>query len=99
MNREDEMFTDVSLKGFEEWCYAVCDHYFHKPPFKGSAHLCDSSDDYYGWTEFDFTIYDENHNDMTEVVNALSKADYYELYRDLLSEYEMYLENKYVGDF
>lgn len=99
MNRENEMFTDVALKGVGEWCYAVCDHYFHQPPFNGSAHLCDSSDDYYGWTEFDFTIYDENHNDMTEVVNALSKEDYDDLYWDLLGEYEMYLGNKYEEDY
>ena len=56
MNRQDEMFTDVALKGVDEWCYAVCDHYFHQPPFNGPAHLCDSSDDYYGWTDFELNL-------------------------------------------
>lgn len=31
-------------------------HFHHQPPFRGSAHLCDSSSDYYGYTEIDFDV-------------------------------------------
>lgn len=33
--------------------------YFHKQkPFKGPARLCDSRDDYYGYTEVEFEVLD-----------------------------------------
>ena len=39
-------------------CGIVVDYYVCVPPFQGSAHLCDSSDDYYGFTEFEYTVLD-----------------------------------------
>lgn len=40
-------------------------HYFNQPPHKGSALTCDSSDDYYGYTEcewewVDWALFDQD---------------------------------------
>ena len=33
-------------------------HYFHQPPHRGSKYTCDSSDDYYGYTEVEWDYVD-----------------------------------------
>ena len=39
-------------------CIAEVTHYFRQPPHRGSAHTCDSDQDYYGYTECEFDILD-----------------------------------------
>lgn len=39
-------------------CLLGVTHYFEQKPFKGSAYLCDSSDDYYGYTDVEYDILD-----------------------------------------
>lgn len=37
----------------------VVTHYYKQLPFTGSAWQCDSDSDYYGYTEFEYDLYDE----------------------------------------
>lgn len=39
-------------------CGIHVDHFVHVPPSKLAPHQCDSADDYYGYTEADFTVLD-----------------------------------------
>ena len=64
-------------------------HYLHQPPFKGSPHQCDSSDDYYGWTEFEFDIYDDEGVDRYELNQYITPQEH----DRLLKEYQESLVN------
>lgn len=39
-------------------CGIVVDYYLNVPPWRGSAYDCPSDWDYYGYTEFEFTVVD-----------------------------------------
>lgn len=99
MNKLNEAFTDVEIEGVDSLCYAVCDDYIHQPPFNGSPYQCDSDWDYYGFTQFSFSIYDDKGNDMSEIIDALPEEDYDNLYTILLKEYEDQLGHSYLGDY
>jgi hypothetical protein len=64
-------------------------HYLHHPPFKGSAYQCDSSDDYYGFTEFEFDIFDDEGVDRYELHQHITPQEY----DRLLKEYQRSLAN------
>lgn len=65
--------------------------YFHyQPPWRGSAHTCDSDLDYYGYTEIDFDVLDRRgrkadwlerkmtDDDRTEIENTAKELMGYE---------------------
>lgn len=39
-------------------CLIEVTFFLSVPPWRGSAHTCPSSDDYYGYTDIEFDVYD-----------------------------------------
>lgn len=52
----DRMEIETRVAGIP--CIAKVTSYFRQAPHRGSAWTCDSSDDYYGWSEVEFDILD-----------------------------------------
>lgn len=81
----NDLFVTILGQDYRVWVT----HYSHKPPFKGSPHQCDSSDDYYGWTEFWFDIFDDEGVDRYELHQHITPQEY----DRLLKQYEARLAN------
>ena len=52
----------------------VVDHYFNQPPHPGSALTCDTPDDYYGYSEFNYHILDQ-YGEPSEALSSLVTPD------------------------
>ena len=97
---KDKAFTELFLDEVEGLCYVVCNHYFKKEPFRGSPFHCDSDWDYYGYTEFEFSVYDEDDNDITDIIDSLDRKEYNRLYNRFLELFEQKLaEDIFYGDY
>lgn len=57
-------------------CGICIDSYHHVPSFQGSPHLCDSADDFYGYTETEFTIVDRKGYDANWLASKATDADH-----------------------
>jgi hypothetical protein len=63
------------------WCEFTVEvtHFDHHPPHRGSPHTCDSSDDYYGYTDIDWKFVDwcVTDQDGGEVACGLGEPEYF----------------------
>lgn len=71
-------------------CVIGVTYFHHQPPWRGSAHTCDSDWDYYGYTEMDFDVLDRRgrkaewlerkmtDDDRTEIENTAKELMGYE---------------------
>ena len=76
-------------------CFANPETVTIVPPWGGSAHTCPSADDYYGYTEVEFTLYDRKgyrakwleakltDDEISEIEDAIVEAEV-----DRVAEYE-----------
>lgn len=63
--------------------------YFHKQkPFKGPARLCDSNDDYYGYTEIEFEVLDRRGRKAEWLERKLTAEDRERIEREIEKEVE-----------
>lgn len=56
-------------------CLIGIDHFYVQEPHRGSAFTCDSRDDYYGYTECDFTVLDRKGYVANWLHNKLTPRD------------------------
>ena len=56
-------------------CIARTKHFFRQAPCRGSAHMCDSDLDYYGYTECDFEILDRRGRPAPWLEHKLTASD------------------------
>ena len=47
---------EYTIKGIP--CLIGVTYYHHQKPYRGSAYFCNSSDDYYGYTDTEFVVLD-----------------------------------------
>lgn len=47
---------ETRIKGIP--CILGVTYFHHQPPWRGSAHTCDSDMDYYGYTELEYDVLD-----------------------------------------
>ena len=78
------MQFETQVAGIPCICNVV--DYINVPPWKGSAHTCPSSDDYYGYTEFDFEILDRKGYKAKWLEKKLKKEDKDRLLEELQLE-------------
>ena len=56
MKEDTSAMLEVTVSGIP--CFANPESVTIVPPWNGSAHTCPSADDYYGYSECEFTLYD-----------------------------------------
>jgi hypothetical protein len=56
MNRKYELVFDTRIAGIP--CQIGVTYFHYQPPWRGSAHTCDSDVDYYGYTELEYDVLD-----------------------------------------
>ncbi len=56
-------------------CLIQIDTYVNVKPWKGSAHTCDNSDDFYGYTDIEFTVLDRKGYKAAWLEKKLTAAD------------------------
>lgn len=76
----------------EDWLVEVTS-YEYAPPFRGSPHNCDSSDDYYGYEEIEYCILDLDGNPAEELEKELTKQDKVEILKELSANFKKRSEN------
>ena len=66
----------------------VVDYFHHEPPYKGSARLCETPDEYYGYTEIEYSIV------RIDGLNGTEEGDDLDLPSDVDSDmvYELVME-------
>lgn len=64
---------DYKIKGIP--CLIGVTEYYHQKPFRGPAYRCDSSDDYYGYTDIDFIVLDRRGYHARWLEQKLNKND------------------------
>jgi len=57
-------------------CLALITHYHYEPPGRHAPHLCNSTDDFYGFTEIEFTLLDRNGREAPWIDAKMSGTDY-----------------------
>lgn len=71
-------------------------HYFHcQPPWRGSAHTCDSDMDFYGYTEIEYDVLDRRGH----IAEWLAKKIDPDLEVELRNELEQILQGDPGDDF
>ena len=70
---------------------AVADitHFVHVPPFSGSSHICDSSDDYYGYTEIEWDLLDRKGYPAKWLKKKLTAKEKFQIESDLIETLKM----------
>jgi hypothetical protein len=61
--------------------------YRHQDPWRGSAHTCPSSEDYYGYTDFEYVVLDSKGYEADWLRNKMTTTDE----ERILTEYKEYL--------
>ncbi len=56
MNRKYELVFDTRIAGIP--CQIGVTYFHYQPPWRGSAHTCDSDMDYYGYHELEYDVLD-----------------------------------------
>jgi len=56
-------------------CLVQINSYFVQEPWNGSAHNCPSSDDFYGYTEIEFSIFDRKGYEANWLEKKLNGSD------------------------
>ena len=59
-------------------------HFVHVPPFRGSPHMCNSSDDYYGYTEIEWDVLDRKGRPAPWLEKKLTAKEKAEIEIDLI---------------
>ena len=70
------MYTDQfdhSISGIP--CQIGVTHFFRQAPWRGSAHTCPSSDDYYGITEMEYDVLDRRGRPAEWLERKMTYAD------------------------
>jgi hypothetical protein len=60
-------------------------HFVHVPPFSGSSHMCDSSDDYYGYTEVEWDVLDRKGRPAPWLEKKLTAKEKFQIETDLIA--------------
>lgn len=56
MNKKYQLVFDTRIAGIP--CQIGVTYFHYQPPWRGSAHTCDSDWDYYGYTELEYDVLD-----------------------------------------
>lgn len=67
-------------------CRIQVDSCLVKKPFKGSAFNCDSSDDYYGYTDISFTVLDRKGYKAAWLEKKMTQKDVERIEKEILAD-------------
>lgn len=74
-------------------CQIGIDHFYKQEPHRGSAWTCDSADDYYGYTDCDWTVLDRRGYQADWLARKLTGAEEDRIAGEIEQYFEDYQED------